>query len=284
MSRWLQVLGRLKVVTSFAEPYYRSLGGNRFESTIHAQGAWNDHEQHMAPVSGILAHAMENFEPRPGLRIARLSYEILGLIPVGEFEVFTTMARPGRTIELITAELVAQGRTAVRASAWRLVTADTTAIAATEDERMPGPDESGGAVTLIEWPGGYIRSIEVRRAPGHVAGRGRAWLRSPHPLLDSEPVSDLARLIGLVDTSNGIATRVSPAAGGWAFPNVDLQVHLYREPHGEWLGLQNSVSFGDDGIGLTSTVLHDLTGPFGRAEQILTLRSIPSNDTGVQTP
>jgi hypothetical protein len=32
------------------------------------------------------------------------------------------------------------------------------------------------------------------------------------------------------------------------------------------------VSFGSDGIGLTSTVLHDLEGPFGRAEQILTIR------------
>lgn len=270
-------------MTTTAEPYYLSLGGNRFESTTHAQGAWNDHEQHMAPVSGILAHAIENFEPRPELRIARLSYEILGLIPVGEFEIVTSVLRPGRTIELVSAELVAGGRVAVRASAWRLVTSDTSAIAAIEDERMPSPDESGGPVTLIEWPGGYIRSIEVRRAPGHRAGRGRAWLRTSHPLLDSAPVSDLARLIGLVDTSNGIATRVAPGAGGWAYPNVDLQVHLYREPSGEWLGLQNSVSFGDDGIGLTSTVLHDLVGPFGRAEQILTLRSISAHENDAQT-
>ncbi|MEG1157701.1 MAG: thioesterase family protein, partial [Acinetobacter sp.] len=30
--------------------------------------------------------------------------------------------------------------------------------------------------------------------------------------------------------------------------------------------------YGDDGIGLTSAVLHDEQGPFGRSEQILTLR------------
>jgi hypothetical protein len=47
---------------------------------------------------------------------------------------------------------------------------------------------------------------------------------------------------------------------------------MYRQPAGDWLGLDNSVSFGSDGIGLTSSVLHDLQGPFGRAEQILTLR------------
>jgi hypothetical protein len=66
---------------------------------------------------------------------------------------------------------------------------------------------------------------------------------------------------------------VRPGAGNYVFPNVDLQVHLYREPTGEWVGLANSVTFGPDGIGLTSTVLHDANGPVGRAEQILTIRA-----------
>jgi hypothetical protein len=261
-------------VTSRAEPFYVSLGDGRYRSTVHAQGAWNPHEQHMAPVSGLLVHCLEHFAPRPELRLARIGFDILGLIPDGEFEVRASMLRPGRTIELVQAELVAGGRTAVRATAWRLQRIDTSAVADVEDERMPGPAE-GSPLDLIEWPGGYIRSIEVRTLPGHAPGRGRAWLRTPHPLLADVPVSDTARLAGLVDTSNGIATRVAPGPGGYAFPNVDLQLHLYREPTGEWLGLENSVSFGSDGIGLTSTVLHDVSGPFGRAEQILTLRPIP---------
>ncbi len=258
-------------MTGTAEPYYHRRGEGRFESTIHAQGAWNPHEQHMAPVSGILTHSLEAFQPRPELRMARISFEILGLIPDGEFEVVTSMLRPGRTIELVQAEMVTDGRTTVRATAWRLQRSDTSAIAAVEDERMPGPD-AGEAVTLTEWPGGYIQSIDLRVLAGHAAGRGRVWLRTAHPLVDDASVSDFARLVGLIDTSNGIATRVKPGAGSWAFPNLDLQVHLYREPAGEWLGLQNSVTFGSDGIGLTSTVLHDLSGPFGRAEQILTIR------------
>ncbi|HRP99530.1 MAG TPA: thioesterase family protein [Terrimesophilobacter sp.] len=260
---------------SDAEPYYESLGGGRYRSTVHAQGAWNDHEQHMAPVSGLLAHCLQRHQPRPELRVARVSYEILGLIPFGEFQVTTRTLRPGRTIELVQAELSAEGRVAVRATAWRLQRLDTSSIAAIEDERMPGPDGLDNA-SFAEWPGGYIRSFEARVAPGHRPGRGRAWLRPRHPLIDTEPARDLARLIGLADTTNGIATRVAPGPGGWAFPNVDLQLHFYREPAGEWLGLENSVSFGTDGIGLTSTVLHDESGPFGRAEQILTLRPIPT--------
>lgn len=259
------------LVSTSADPYYLSHGDRRYQSTIHAQGAWNEHEQHMAPVSGILTHCLEQFEPRPELRMARISFDILGMIPDGEFDVVTTLLRPGRTIQLVQAELVSGGRTAVRAVAWRLQRSDTTAVAAIEDERMPGPDQ-GEPLTLTEWPGGYIRSVEIVALPGHASGRGRVWLRTRHPLVGGETFSDLARLVGLIDTSNGIATRVRPGLGSYMFPNVDLQVHLYREPTGEWLGLQNSVSFGPDGIGLTSTVLHDGTGPFGRAEQILTLR------------
>ena len=254
------------------EPYYRALGDNRYASTVHAQGAWNPHEQHMAPVSGILAHCLEQFHPRPELRMARLSFDILGLIPDGEFEVVTTMLRPGRTIELVQAELVSAGRTAVRATAWRLQRSDTSAVAAIEDAPMPCPDPDSEPMSFSEWPGGYIRSVDARQMPGHRPGAGRVWLRTPHPLVGGAPFSDVARLIGLVDTSNGVAARVRPGGDSYLFPNVDLQIHLYREPAGEWLGLQNRVRFGADGIGLTSTVLHDQSGPFGRAEQILTLR------------
>ena len=100
--------------------YYRHLGENRYESTIHAQGAWNAHEQHMAPVTGIMIHALEQYQPRDDMRLARLSFDILGLIPAGEFTIETMLLRPGRTIELLQAELIAGGRVAVRATAWRL--------------------------------------------------------------------------------------------------------------------------------------------------------------------
>ncbi|MET3772072.1 thioesterase family protein [Arthrobacter nitrophenolicus] len=252
--------------------YYQVLGGGHFRSTIHAQGAWNAHEQHMAPASGLLAEALERHQPRADMRMARLSYEILGLIPGGEFHIETSTLRPGKTIELLQAELVAAGRTAIRATAWRMITSDTAEVAAVEDSAIPGPDDCKPYDGSAVWPGGYIRSLEMRVAEGHRPGAGKVWLRTDHPLTDREDSSDLARLMGLVDTANGIAARVPPGKDSFAFPNLDLQIHMYRRPEGEWLGLDNAVSFGRDGIGLTSTVLHDRMGPFGRAEQILTLR------------
>ena len=257
--------------------YYRHLGGNRYESTIHAQGAWNTHEQHMAPVTGIMVHALEHFEPRPDMRLARLNFDILGLIPAGEFTIETTLLRPGKTIELLQAELVAQGRVAVRATAWRLQTTNnTSAVEAYEDEPMESLAGSSAWDGMTSWPGGFIKTLEGRSNPDHRAGRGRAWLHSPYTMLDGgEHSSALVRLLGLADSANGVSARMAPVPGGFMFPNVDLSIHVYREPVGEWLGLDTHVTIAGDGIGLTSSVLNDVNGPFARTEQILTIRPIP---------
>ncbi|MEW3744784.1 thioesterase family protein, partial [Pseudomonas aeruginosa] len=112
----------------------------------------------------------------------------------------------------------------------------------------------------------------IRPLPGAEPGRTQAWLHTDIGLVD-EPASDLARFIGLVDTANGVAPRVSPTT--WMFPNVDLTIHLYRQPRGDWVGLDTTVIFGADGVGLTTSTLHDVHGPVGRAEQILTVRALP---------
>lgn len=254
--------------------FYRDLGNGHYESTIHAQGAWNPAEQHMAPTSGIITHCLEQHEPRPDMRMARISFDILGMIPGGEFEVTTKTIRPGRTIELLQAEMSAGGRVAVRATAWRLIKGDTSSVSAYEDTPMPGLDGTVDWDGMAEWPGGYINSLEVRVVPGHRRGRGQVWIKSPYQMVDGVPTPDLVHLVGLVDTANGVASRVPPGPGSYMFPNVDLQIHLYREPTGQWLGVDTSVTFAADGIGLTSTVLNDADGPFGRSEQILTVRKL----------
>ena len=40
------------------------------------------------------------------------------------------------------------------------------------------------------------------------------------------------------------------------------------------MGLDTTVVFGPDGASLTTTVLHDLSGPVGRSEQLLTVRPL----------
>ena len=241
-------------------------------STLSAQGAWNEHEQHMAPATGIICAELDRFFPRNDMRIGRISLDIFGLIPAGEFSIRTKVIRPGKTIELIESEMSAQGKVCIAARTWRMMMQDSQSVQGLEDMFVEGPEHAPIWEGIHQWPGGYIQSIEARSHERR-AGKGIVWIRTQHEMIEGESSSDFVRLMGMVDTANGIVPR-QDWPFKWGFPNLDLQIHLHRMPQGKWLGLETVQQYGDDGIGLTSSVLHDIYGPFGRSEQILTLRPV----------
>ena len=159
-----------------ASSYYVPLPDGRFQPTIHVQGAWNDHEQHMGPVSGLIAHAIDRHEPRPEMLLARICYEILGVIPAEPTSVTVETIRPGRTIELVEATLVAGARPAIRARAWRIARGDTRAVAGGLPEPLPPPDDFAPWNGRSVWSGGYIASLDMRGHPQNTPG--------PRPRLD----------------------------------------------------------------------------------------------------
>ena len=126
------------------------------------------------------------------------------------------------------------------------------------------------------WPGGFIKVAQVRRAQSE-PGRASFWVRTGQPLVADEPVSPTARAAGLFDIANGMTVRTDPRVV--AFPNVDLTAHLFRQPCGDWLGFDTTVTFGPTGLGLTSSVLHDADGPYGTLAQMLTVRPVPTSGT-----
>lgn len=236
-------------------------------------GAWAVAEQHISPMNGLIVHAVERYcaeRGADGMAISRVSVDILGVLGFEPFALEVAPVRPGRTIELLEAVVTSAGRPAVRARVWRSIVQDTGRVAGGETEPLWGPERLEPMELTGVWSGGYIRSLEVRPVGRLKRGRGAAWVRTSAPLVADEPVSDLARLIGLVDTANGLCVRESPEQ--WLFPNLDLTVHLHRRPGGAWLGLDTTVVFGGAGQGVTSSALHDEAGHFGYAQQVLTVR------------
>lgn len=253
--------------------YFRRLSATEYEPTAHVGGAWNPAEQHVAPVLGLLAHIVESDHaarrPDAPLVLARVNFDILGVIPMAAFEVQTRVVRPGRTIELVEATLIQGGRAALTLGAWMLQTSDTAEIAGTTLAPMPPRDQLDEWEADAGWLGGAIRSVDFRHQ-GFGPGRAQSWLRPRVPLLADEQISARARMVGALDFANGVAIRISPTEV--LYPNVDLTASLFREPVGEWIGLDTSVSFGPDGVGLTESVLSDESGPLGTSSQTLTLR------------
>jgi hypothetical protein len=266
----------LNTGTPVPDSYYERIDEHRYKPTAHAGGAWDPDEQHFSPLGGLVVHAIDRHlaaRPDTGLVPARISYDILGRLALDECEIRVDTVRPGRTIELIEAVVLIAGRPVVRARAWLLATVDTSAVAAGPDDRLAPPEALAPWPMTSVWPGGYIASLDVRPLAPPAPGRTTAWISTRVDLVAGEPSSTLASYLALVDTANGIAVRQPPTA--WMYPNVDLTVHLHRQPEGHWTGLDTTVTFGPTGQGLTSTVLHDLNGPVGHAQQILTVRPMP---------
>lgn len=250
-----------------------------YHPTEHTQGTWNPNDQHMASATGLLTYELNNFASQDNRRLARISLDILGSIPLADSTIITRCIRAGKTIELLEAVLSSQGRDYIIARAWQLLTQDTSAIAGLED--MPAryqPDELSEWLEMHKWPGGYIQTLRLVSEPERRPGRGMVWMTNNVEMIAGVATSDLVHILGMVDTANGVVPRVGLGLDDskWMFPNTDLQIHMHRLPQGRWLGIEAVQQYGADGIGVTSAVLHDVYGPFGRSEQILTIRPMPS--------
>jgi Thioesterase-like superfamily len=254
--------------------YFERLADSRFRATEHTRGAWSAGEQHIAPSLGLLAHAVEldrDSRRDDRLRLTRLSYDILGTVPVAVVDVGVRVIRPGRSIELVEATLSHGGRDVLVLRAWLMQHFPTAHLAGSALPAIPAADDMPVWDMSGLWAGGFIASAEVRRIE---SGRGRStsWVRTGIGLVAGESVSPAARAIGLLDIANGLAVRAEPTEV--VFPNIDLTAHLFAEPRGQWLGFDTTVSFSTDGIGLTHSIIHDETGPIGASSQMLTVRPV----------
>src|SRR3954452_9873686 len=170
--------------------YFDRVGPTAFRATEHVGGAWNTQEQHIAPALGLLVHTVEldrDARRDDALVVARLSFDILGTVPVDVVETAVRVVRPGRTIELVEATLAHGGRTAVTLRAWLLQSGDTDRLRGTGLPPIPPPHAMPPWDGSSIWPGGFIASVEVRRVQA-APGRAAFWVRTPVPLVRGEPV------------------------------------------------------------------------------------------------
>lgn len=248
--------------------YFRRVGDDAYHPSRDVEGAWSTDEQHIAPALGLLAHVLERDHAGTAL-LSRVSFDILGPLPIDTVEVRTRVLRPGRSIALVEAALAHGGRDAVLARAWFLQRYETADLAGTDFPPIPGLAAAEPWSPATVWPGEFLTTLDVRRA-AVAPGRGAFWVRPRVPLVDGEPVGPTARMLGVIDVANGMNVRVSPDEA--QFPNLDLTASVFRTPEGEWIGGDTTVSVGADGRGLTHSVLHDEIGPFGSVTQSLTVR------------
>ena len=254
------------------DAFYKQLDETRFASTEHTAGPWGPGMQHMGPPAALMMRAVEGVAGGEDRFVARLTVEILGPVPIGELTVTARLERPGRSVEMVSAELIANGRPAAVARAWRIGRADTASVQ-TGLAAPLAPPSSGRAIGRPEgWGPGYLDAMEWRSLAGALGEPGPAtiWARQKVALVDGEEPSPLQRLCVVADSGNGVSGMVPPTE--WWFINTELTVHVQRLPEGEWIGLDAVTSIGPDGVGTARSTVHDQAGQVGFGAQALMIR------------
>ncbi|WP_396447658.1 thioesterase family protein [Actinomadura sp.] len=254
-----------------AETYYEPLGDGRFASTAATAGPWSPGLQHAGPVAALVGRAFERHDPVPGTRVARVTVEILSPVPVAELEVSVRTARPGKRVSLLEGEITHEGRTVVRATAWRILAAPSHLEPVVHT--APPPPLPAAARPFGEWHGlhvhGYLASMEWRLVHGSFAepGPGTVWARSRIPLVAGETDTPLIHALRLADSASGIGSQLDLSK--WLIINTDLTVALHRDPAGEWLCMAASLHANPGGSALCEATLADRSGDLGRVLQTL---------------
>jgi len=258
------------VPDAFYEP-----DGEGYRATELTRGPWDPDSQHAGPPAALLGHAIETLEDAADFHVGRITFEILGAVPIGHLRPSAEIVRPGRRVQLVEAELEADGEVVMRARAWRIRTGD---VEIPDDllhrQAVRGPEAGRDAPFFpTGHDTGYHSAMEYRFLEGEFLepGPAKVWMRMRHPLIEGVEITPLQRILTAADSGNGVSATLDYRSH--LFINVDLTLHLERLPAGEWVGLDAITLPQPNGVGTSDTLLFDQTGRIGRALQTLLVAS-----------
>jgi hypothetical protein len=246
-----------------------------FLATELARGPWDPDAQHGGAPAALLMREFERHPAAEGLSIARVTYELLRPVPLGELAVEAEVIRPGRRVQLLEGAIrTVDGTEVVTARALQVQPAEV-GDPTPESSMRAGPDgvaESPPPFTRLKSPTFAPDAIEVRVVSGRFGGGpATAWFRLRVPLVSGEEPSALQRLAAAGDFGNGISA-VLPW-DRYVFINPDLTLYIDRPPEGEWICLEARTIIPAGGVGIAESTIYDQRGRVGRAVQALLVAS-----------
>jgi hypothetical protein len=251
--------------------YYLPRGSGRYEPTRATESPWDAKAQHGGPPTALLAHAIDQ-TVEGAMRIARISVDFLGPIPLREVVVEVSPIRPGRRVCLTEARMSVDGRPVITARAWHIATGSQPP--ASGEEQIVPPPVPQGSTPQHFYPGldedwGYGRSIEWRFTQGGFDSFGSAdvWTRVHLPLVDGISLTSQDRVLIAADSANGLSLSL-PMEQWFSIPPT-MTATLLRPPVGEWVHMACRTYLSDDGVGLAHADLSDTQGFVGEVAQPL---------------
>lgn len=244
--------------------------------TGHSRGPWSADHLHGGPVAALIVRELEALEAPVPMRLARVTVELMRPVTLEPLAVQAHVVRPGAKVGLLEATMsrVRDGTVVAVARALRIRTAEVE-FPDPSDEPPPELPPTADTMALVgadELTTFHGDAVEHRFARGMFGVPGAAfdWTRLKVPVVPGEDPTPWQRTAASADFGNGISSVV-PFDGSSLFINPDLTVHLWREPVGDWVGLDASTRTSSTGIGMAESSLWDRQGRFGRSIQSLLL-------------
>ena len=262
--------------------FFLPTGPETFHATEATQGPWDPNAMHGGPPAALMAELLSRrgAELSPTLRLARLTLDFLGGLPLGELTSAVTVPRPGKRVALLEATLSAGGRVVMIGRGWFINAAEAGAESPVElagdtgslevpplSSPPPLPEPQPQRFFSADSTFGYGAANEWRFTSGGFdqLGPGGVWSRPRVPLIEGEPLNGLQRLMILADAANGVSGALDWKE--WVFIPPGLTVTILREPVGEWVHMAARTTLGTDGIALCHGHLSDEQGPVALVSQ-----------------
>ncbi len=252
--------------------------GDSWLPTRASRGPWNPRSLHGGAVASLLARELENLAAPVPMRLARLTVELLRPVPAEPLQLSAEILRDGAKIGVLEATLTRAGDGVVvaRARALRIRTAEVV-FGDPVIEQVPDLPDSDTELEDRSPREGRIEAfhntgVRHRFARGMFGEIGPAfdWICLALPVVPGEEPTGWQRAAAAADFGNGVSSLVD-FDGSTLFINADLTIHLWREPVGEWVGMDSVTYASGTGIGASDSAMWDRSGRIGRTNQSLLL-------------
>lgn len=249
-----------------ARPAFFDQIDDNFIPRREAANPWFDNAVAGGPLTGLFGHIAESGGMIPhGFSIARMTIDILGIVPSAPLQSVTEAVRDGRQMKLHRITLSHAGRPVAQALILAARTLETPAKPLPHDH--PAVEDVPQAPFLAN--GSLQQIVRTRPITGGVThpGRGVVWLTLDADIVSGTAASPFTRACVFADFGNGVGSATH--AQDWSFANLDVGVQFLREPVGEWVLLDADTLAGGNGHALAQTIMADSQGVFAIATQTI---------------
>jgi hypothetical protein len=242
--------------------------GDALIPTEWAVGPWSKDLLQASAYGGLLVRALERGGVAPDMMLSRLSFDLWRPVTRTPITTSVTVLREGRKAQTFEASLMQDGKSVARCTGLFLKT--DSALVPPGRALMPpakGPSDGRAIPAQARSWSPFFTGVDTRVVEGDLMKQGpaSAWFHLERPLVLGEENSPLVHATSAADLASGISSVVDIRA--WSFVNADLTMVLWRVPRAPWILLAAEMHAGDRGTGMTSGVLSDVDGQFGRCEQ-----------------